>query len=178
MLMSQWFRRLHRWATPLIAITFLIVLSTGILLQLKKNLAWVQPPTAKSSGTLPGVTFDELFAAVRSDPRMQVESWADVNRVDFRPKDGVVKIDANNRWEMQIDVTTGAVLSTAYRRSDLIESIHDGSWFHSSAKLWIFLPSAIILLLLWVTGIVLFIQPWLRKARGRAASSPSGGTRR
>jgi hypothetical protein len=118
-----------------------------------------------------------MLATVRADPRLQVESWKDVNRVDFRPKDGVVKIDALNRWEMQIDVASGAVLSVAYRRSDLIESIHDGSWFHSSAKLWIFLPSAVILLLLWVTGIVLFIQPWLRKSRGRTAVAPSGGTR-
>jgi len=178
MLLSQWFRRLHRWATPFIAVTFLIVLSTGILLQLKKNLPWVQPPTVKGSGAIPGVTFAEMLATVRSDPRMGVESWADVNRVDFRPKDGVVKIDTLNRWEMQIDVATGAVLSVAYRRSDLIESIHDGSWFHASAKLGIFLPSAIILLLLWVTGIVLFIQPWLRKGRGRAATTSSPGARR
>ncbi len=177
MLLSQWFRRLHRWATPFIAVTFLIVLTTGILLQLKKNLPWVQPPTAEASGTIPGVTFAELLATVRAEPRMQVESWADVNRVDFRPKDGVVKIDALSRWEMQIDVTNGRVLSVAYRRSDLIESIHDGSWFHSSAKLWIFLPSAVILLLLWVTGIVLFIQPWLRKARGRAAAPASTAPR-
>lgn len=177
MLLSQWFRRLHRWATPFVAGTFLIVLSTGILLQLKKNLPWVQPPTVKGSSSIPGITFEQLLATVRADPRLQVESWKDVNRVDFRPKDGVVKIDALNRWEMQIDVASGAVLSVAYRRSDLIESIHDGSWFHSSAKLWIFLPSAVILLLLWVTGIVLFIQPWLRKGRSRTPVAPTGGTR-
>ena len=47
----------------------------------------------------------------------------------------------------------------AYRRSDLIESLHDGSWFHDRAKLWVFLPTAAVVLMLWGTGIYLFFLP-------------------
>jgi hypothetical protein len=60
---------------------------------------------------------------------------------------------------VQVDTNTGSVLQVAYRRSDLIESIHDGSFFHDQAKLWVFLPTAIIVLGLWVTGMYLFILP-------------------
>ncbi|MFT5130288.1 MAG: hypothetical protein ACI8W8_003917 [Rhodothermales bacterium] len=41
----------------------------------------------------------------------------------------------------------------AFRRSDLIESIHDGSYFNDHFKLWVFLPAGIVLAALLVTGI-------------------------
>lgn len=40
----------------------------------------------------------------------------------------------------------------AYRRNELIESLHDGSWFHKHAKLWI-------------SGIYLFVAPLLKKRK-------------
>ena len=56
----------------------------------------------------------------------------------------------------------------AYRRSDFIESIHDGTYFHDMAKLGVFLPSAIILLVLWITGMYLFFTTLLAKQRVKA----------
>ncbi len=53
----------------------------------------------------------------------------------------------------------------AYRRNELIESLHDGSWFHKHAKLWIFLPGSVILLVLWILGIYLFVAPLLKKRK-------------
>jgi hypothetical protein len=62
-------------------------------------------------------------------------------------------------------------LQTAYRRSDLMESLHDGSWFHPLAKLWIFLPAGVIVFVLWVTGIYLFLLPIRsRRAKSRGDS--------
>jgi hypothetical protein len=43
--------------------------------------------------------------------------------------------------------------------------MHDGSWFHEAAKLWLFLPSAIIVLGLWITGIYLFLLPFRARAQ-------------
>ncbi len=66
-----------------------------------------------------------------------------------------------------MDLATGDVLHSAYRRSDLIESLHDGSWFHDAAKLYVFLPVAVVVFGLWATGIYLFFLPiavrWRRK---------------
>ena len=81
----------------------------------------------------------------------------------MRPDKGIVKVRAKNRWEIQIDLERGTVLKTAYRRSDIIEKIHDGSWFHDAAKLWIFLPVGIIVLILWLSGMYLFFVPILAK---------------
>ena len=65
----------------------------------------------------------------------------------------------------------------AYRRSDVIETIHDGSWFHDNVKLWIFLPTAVVVLGLWITGIYLFILPYgVRWSRARTKASPELAT--
>jgi hypothetical protein len=97
-----------------------------------------------------------------------VQSWKDITRIDIRPAKGVMKVLAKNNWEVQLDSATGQVLQVAYRRSDLIESFHDGSWFGDWAKLGVFLPAALILLVLWITGLVLFFQPyWVKWNRTR-----------
>jgi hypothetical protein len=86
-----------------------------------------------------------------------------------RIQKGIVKVRSQNNWEVQIDTQTGEVLQTAYRRSDIIESIHDGSWFHDKVKLWIFLPTGIVLFILWITGVYMlilsYIVKWKRKLK-------------
>ena len=160
-------RRLHRVGAVLVALPILVVIATGLLLQTKKDWAWVQPPTAEGAGGAPSMRFDEILATARAVPEAGVHTWDDVDRLDVRPGKGVVKVRAKSRWEIQIDTTTGEILQVAYRRSDLIESLHDGSWFHAGAKLWVFLPTGALLLGLWVTGLVLWWQPHAARRRRR-----------
>jgi hypothetical protein len=164
-----WARLGHRWGAIVVAAPFLVVLGTGILLQLKKHWSWVQPATQRGQGKAPTVSWEALLAAARSQPQAAVRQWSDIDRIDIQPGRGLAKIQAKSRWEVQVDIQTGTVLQTAYRRSDLIESLHDGSWFHEHAKLGLFLPVAVIVLGLWVTGVYLFILPyWVRWTRHRA----------
>jgi uncharacterized iron-regulated membrane protein len=174
MSLNLWNRKVHRWGAIAIALPLLIVISTGILLQLKKNWTWVQPPEQRGSGGLPSITFDEILAVLRTVPEAEVHAWSDVNRLDVRPNRGMIKVRAMNEWEVQLDASTGAVLQVAFRRSDIIESIHDGSFFHDAAKLWIFLPAGVILLALWLTGIYLFFLPvWVRRRKRRTGTLPA-----
>ena len=161
-------RKIHYWGAIAAALPVVVIICSGILLQVKKQAAWVQPPERKGSGEIPGVSFDQILAACRAVPESGIRTWEDVDRVDVRPGKGMLKVVAKNRWEVQLDSATGKVLQSAYRRSDLIESIHDGSWFHDFAKLWLFLPAGITLLLLWLTGIYLFLLP-IRVRRRKAA---------
>jgi uncharacterized iron-regulated membrane protein len=164
-------RKCHRWGAILIALPFLLVIVTGILLQLKKDWSWVQPPTLRGQGTAPAIGFDEILQVVRSVPEAEARSWDDVERLDVQPGRGIVKVQLRNRWEIQVDLASGEVLQMAYRRSDLIESLHDGSWFHDRAKYWVFLPTAVVVFGLWVTGMYLFFLPhsvrWARRRRER-----------
>ena len=173
MKLSRLNRLIHRWGSVLIAVPLLVVIVTGVVLQLKKESAWVQPPTQTGTGDHPVLSFDQILAATQTVPEAAVNSWDDIDRLDVRPGKGMLKVRCSNRWEVQLDATTGDVLQVAFRRSDLIESIHDGSFFHENVKLWIFLPASVVLLALWVTGIYLFLLPYLalRKKRQRAVAS-------
>jgi uncharacterized iron-regulated membrane protein len=161
-----WNRKLHRWGAVAVAVPFLCVICTGILLQIKKQLDWVQPPERRGSSTIPAISLPEILERVRAIPQIGIRSWDDVDRVDVRPGKGMLKVVSNSRWEVQLDVATGDVLQVAYRRSDLIETIHDGSFFHPFAKLGVFLPMGVLVLGLWITGIYLWLLPY----RARRAS--------
>ena len=152
-----------------IAMPLAVVLVTGVLLLLKKEFTWIQPPTIGGEQTGLALEFDQILTVARTVPEAQIQTWDDVDRLDVRPGKGMLKVRTEDGWEIQIDANTGAVLQVAYRRSDLIESIHDGSFFGDYAKLWIFLPSALAAIGLWITGMVLFFHPYLAKSRKRKA---------
>ncbi len=160
-------RKIHKWGAIIIALPFLVVLITGLLLQVKKQSAWVQPPTTEGSAQIPSISFDEILNISASVPEAEIQTWADVDRLDVRPDKGIVKVRAVNHWEIQIDTDTGEILQIAFRRSHIIEAMHDGSWFHESAKLWIFLPTGLVVTVLWITGIYLFFLPYVSKRKNR-----------
>jgi uncharacterized iron-regulated membrane protein len=176
-----WNRKLHRWGAIAVAVPFLLVICTGVLLQLKKQLPWVQPPERRGGAEAPALSMTDVLERVRVVPQAGIRTWDDVDRIDVRPAKGMLKVVGTNRWEVQLDVATGEVLQVAYRRSDLIESLHDGSFFHPLAKLGIFLPAGLIVLGLWLTGIYLWLLPWrVRRAKqdGGALNRRRGERRR
>lgn len=167
---NVWSRRLHRWGATAAMAPFLVVICTGILLLLKKQVAWVQPPIAAPAVMSLGSTLclESVLAAVVAQPASGIAGWDDVLRLDYKPSDGVIKVIGKAGKEVQVCATEGRVVQVATRRSDLIESLHDGSWFHSGVKLWVFLPSACIVLGLWMTGLYLFVLPiWARRRGAR-----------
>lgn len=150
--------KIHYWGSAVIIIPLLIVLGSGLLLQVKKEFAWIQPKTMKTKYRDLTLTFDKILEVAKTVEEAKINSWKDVKLLDVRPGKGITKIRAKNNWEIQIHNESAEVLAVNFRRSDIIESIHDGSWFHDAAKLWVFLPSALILLLLSLTGLYLFLK--------------------
>lgn len=161
-------RQIHHWGSFVVSLPLIVMIGAGILLMLKKEIEWIQPSTQRGvSKELPSLSIEDLFAAVRAVPEAGISDWRDLDRADFKISKGVVKFVSPNRWEIQVDVHTGEVLQVAYRRSDLIESIHDGSFFADWAKLYLFLPAGIVLLVLWLTGIYLFFLPHAKRWKKR-----------
>lgn len=169
-------RRLHRWGAIIFFIPLALVVGSGLLLQVKKQVPWVQPPTKKGVAplTIPKQTWEQIFTAVQGVPEAQINQWSDIDRLDIRVDRGIAKVVSRNRWEVQVDLETGAVLQRAYRRSDLIESLHDGTFFGEWAKLGLFLPNGIVLAILLLTGLYLWYLPIRsrRRKKARAAFKP------
>ena len=161
---NKWTRKTHYWGAFLIFIPTIIIIGTGILLQVKKEINWIQPATTIGNiKNNPSISFDEILTIAKTVPDAEIHSWEDIDRLDVRIQAGIVKVRSKNNWEIQIDTQSGTILQQAYRRSDIIESIHDGSWFHDKVKLWIFLPTGIVLFILWITGVYMLILPYIVK---------------
>jgi len=168
MKLSKLTRVSHRWGSIIALLPLMIIIASGIILQLKKVSPYIQPPTQHGAGTSPAIGFELILEVAKTVPEAEIQSWEDVDRLDVRPGEGVVKVRCKNRYEVQIDTETAEVLHVAVRRSDLIESIHDGSYFNDHFKLWVFLPAGIVLAMLVITGIYLFLLPYLvRRKRVR-----------
>lgn len=167
MKLSKKIRQIHYWISPFIIIPVILIFTTGVLLQLKKQSNWIQPSIEKVSTNKPTMLMSYLEAA-KSVPEAEIESWDDINRIDIRPDKGIAKIRSKNHWEIQIDSQTAEVFSVNYRRSDIIESVHDGSFFTDYVKFGWFLPTGILLIVVSISGIYMFLLPFvLRDKRAK-----------
>lgn len=159
-------RKVHYWASFVIALPLLVIFTTGLLLQVKKQWSWVQPVEHHGSSTTPQINLDRIYAAVAGLEELSISGWNDIHRLDIRPSKGVAKVTLHENWEVQVDLETGAVLHSAYRRSDLIESLHDGTFFAGDwTRYGLFLPAGILLLWLWISGMWMWWVPYAAKRR-------------
>jgi uncharacterized iron-regulated membrane protein len=177
MKISRLIRNIHHWGSPILMLPLGIIIVAGIFLMLKKDVDWIQPPTQRSALTVegaPDTTLAQLYDAAVAIPELEITAWEQFDRIDVRSDRGVAKFIAPNRWEAQIDLVTLEVLSLEYRRSDLFEQIHDGSFFADWVKTFIFFPVGIVLFVIWLTGIWMFFEPyakrWQRSQRRSARS--------
>ena len=163
------FRKIHHWGSFLISLPLIIMIGAGVLLMLKKEVEWIQPSSLKGieRNSVPMASMQDLFEAALSVEKAGFESWEQLSRADLKPGNGIIKFVSSTDWEVQIDTHTAEVLKVAQRRSDVIEAIHDGSYFADWVKLWIFLPAGIGLFVLWITGIYLFFVLELKKMKSR-----------
>lgn len=170
MTVNKLFRDIHHWGSLAVMIPLGIMIVAGIFLMLKKEFDWIQPSSQSSTieaAGAPETTLLELYEAAAAIPELETTDWARFDRVDIQPDRGIVKFVSTNRWEAQIDLITLEVLSLEYRRSDLIEQIHDGSFFADWVKLYVFLPAGLVLFVMWLTGIWLFFLPHLKRWQRR-----------
>ncbi|NQY93445.1 MAG: PepSY domain-containing protein [Campylobacteraceae bacterium] len=152
---------MHYWGASLIIIPFIIILCSGILLQVKNEFNWIQPKTEKiekSNSNKLSLTLKQILQSAMSIQETKISSWKDIKDININPSKGITKLRTKDKWEIQIHNATGEILSVNYRRSDIIKSIHDGSFFSDIIKLWVFLPTAFILLVMSLTGTYMFFK--------------------
>ena len=127
------FRKIHRTTGALLFIFFFIIAVSGLSLGWKKNSnGLILPKSYQGSSTelsnwLPLDTLQIIaFNTMRDSIDQNID--LDLQRIDARPKKGMVKFVFNNHyWGIQLDGATGDVLAITKRRSDFFENIHDGS---------------------------------------------------
>jgi uncharacterized iron-regulated membrane protein len=160
----------HKWTGTILAVLVGLTACTGFLLLIKKKVDWIQPPTERGAeGELADfLRIQDVIAIALAQNHPAFQSFDDIERIDVRPDKRVHKIHSHHEYaELQIDAITGEVLSTDVRRSDWLESLHDGSFFGSFVHEWVMPIVPIALLFLIFSGIWLWIEPMVRRARRR-----------
>ena len=155
-------RSFHRSLALLSALPLVVIFATGVILSLSPKIEWLQPHSPKLNESV-SLTFDQILAIAQKVPEAQIHSWTDVAQIDARPSTGVVRVRALNYWEIQINGKSGEVIKVAPRWKTLLVELHEGSWFTSWSRTWIFFPTGLCALALWFSGVWL----WLRRPRKR-----------
>jgi uncharacterized iron-regulated membrane protein len=161
-------RRWHRLTGVSLALFVLISSITGLLLAWKKQVAWLQPveytgvSTNIEAWANPNLIASAANMALMDTLKMEEANLPVIDRLDFRPKRGIVKVIYKGDWEVQVDATTGIIYSVAKRNVDWIERLHDGSivadWFKNVSMSFLSLG----LLFMLSTGMWIW---WVRRSR-------------
>ncbi|MEZ5990276.1 MAG: PepSY-associated TM helix domain-containing protein [Planctomycetota bacterium] len=160
----------HRWVGVGASLLVVLAASTGLLLLLKKDVAWIQPPTQRDRAEGPYLSIEALYERLFALGRPDLRSEADIERVDFRPGKKVYKVHlVRDHQEVQVGAVSGAILSQEKRWSDFLEDLHDGSFAGGLAHGWLWPLFAACLAFLALSGLWLWLEPLLRRARRRRA---------
>lgn len=148
--------KMHYYLGLIVAIPWIIVIVSGLLLQVRYEVPWVKPPLQTGSEGVPELQFTEVMRKAGLIPGVDLSDWEDVWRFYVYPNKGVVSVRSKSRWQTQFDLNTGELLDLSFRRTDLIEDIHEGKWM--GANFWLFLPVHVVSLFLWFFGVVIWIN--------------------
>lgn len=157
------YRVYHRYLGLFTGVLVLISSLTGILLAWKKDVDLLQPPTQKGVSTDLQLWIPHHEMAARAvaalDSAVAVKNNP-IDRIEARLDKGIVKtIFLEGSWEVQLDASTGKVLSVARRHSDWIEKVHDGSIISDLFKVISMNVLGLGLLILMFTGFFLWFYP-------------------
>jgi uncharacterized iron-regulated membrane protein len=165
--MFRFSRKLHKWISVFACLFLVLISGTGLFLGLKSKLAWVRPPTMEGTAVETEADIISIDAAMESAftaGYAELAEPGDVDRMEYRPKDNLFKVTSKDGYrEVQVDAGTGEVLSTGQRNDQLMEDLHDLSFFGDALHDWILPVVAVGLFVLGVTGIVMFWTPVFRR---------------
>jgi uncharacterized iron-regulated membrane protein len=182
------FREWHSWGGLFLSFFILVVAVTGILLN-HKDLFFHRTNTPARSGLLTTATdLTSLNVSFPQALQLAREHYGDesLEKIELKDDGGALtyKVAKGDGEEIRIDAVTGAV-TTKYGKvlsgsgenqlnwGKIVDDLHTGRIFGAAGKLTVDFTSGVIILLT-LTGIYLWVVPWLRKRenRRRRADAP------
>lgn len=187
--LTQLCYKYHYWVALVVMVPWLVVVSSGLILQLRHEIPGVMPHYAQGSGSVPVLQYQEVLDIAKTIPELRVEGWSDVWRVYARPGEGIMEIRTKVGYGAQIDAATGDVLDVYARSADFWEDVHEGIFGRHqlygekvfgdnkiNLSMWVFLPVNIIALFLWFTGVVVALRSTVKKPVAVPVPAPARAT--
>lgn len=165
-------RKVHRYTGVFLFLFFFIIAITGFLLGWKQQFGGIILPKAQkgsSENLKEWLPLDVLTqkATFYLQENLGKDVSTKLRKIDIRKEKGIAKfIFRNHYYGVQVDGATGELLSVAYRNSDLIEDLHDGSFIdkligtkHKQFEMFYTLIMSLALVIFTVTGFWLWYGP-------------------
>lgn len=153
----------HRWIAIIIMIPILITTITGTLLLMRNQISWIQPQTLKRDRSEQWATIDQVFDAIRHEPKTHIQSWKEISSIIYKASKGTIQIRTKNKQLIQLDGTSAEILSIAPRRTGWLIQLHEGTYWGKGVRLYVFLPAALGLILLIISGGILTFKHYKRR---------------
>lgn len=164
---ARWLHRAafyaHLWLGVLFTVVLLSISITGILLNHKRGLGLM--PEVDHAPSAPFTTALPLAAlADRARGAASGIGTTDIDRMDVRPREGLVKVrfrDAAST-EVTVDINSGQILNVGARGDVFLERLHSGETFGDG---WVLMSdaAAIALAILLISGYWLWLAPKWRR---------------
>lgn len=162
-------RSLHRWIGLANSLFLVLIASTGLLLAMKKRFDWIQPATQKGeamASVAEVAPIGQIADAVFELKIPELASHDDFNRFELHVDKNVFKVTSKEGFrEVQVDAKTAKVLSVSVRNDQLLETIHDMSFFSPALHAWLLPVVAVCLFLLGISGAYMFAVPIFRRRK-------------
>lgn len=170
-------RSLHRWIGFVSSLFLAVISVTGFFLAMKGQFAFMRPPVqeaAKVERAEDILPMAQILQIAFDAGHPELSELKEVDRVDYRPKDNVFKVVSKDGYrEVQVGGADGKIVSDAFRNDQLMEDIHDMSFFADAAHGYLLPVVAVGLCFLSISGIIIFLTPivrrWKFKRQKRAA---------
>ncbi|KAF3984814.1 MAG: hypothetical protein HFP81_00250 [Methylococcales symbiont of Hymedesmia sp. n. MRB-2018] len=153
MRLSVFSHKLHRVSAYVIAIPFLVILITGILLLLRKDLPFMR------SGGEPNIKVEQIqkmeYVFNVIDDRFNVR-FDDIKAVHLYINRGIYRVDDKQGKTYNLKADDLTTISTYVKKdtiSNFIFRLHEGTIFGDFTLYFIYLPSSIFMMLLLFSGI-------------------------
>lgn len=160
-------RALHRWIGFFASLFLAVISVTGFFLAMKDRFAFMRPPVqeaAKLERAQDILPVAQVLQIAYDAGHPELSEIKEVDRVDYRPKDNVFKVVSKDGYrEIQVDGTEGKIVSNAFRNDQLMEDIHDMSFFSDLMHGYLLPVVAVCLCTLSISGIIIFLVPIVRR---------------
>lgn len=123
--------QVHLWIGVLFSAVLLVISITGILLNHKTALGLMPEVSNKRSADFPRALPLPELSRIALEAAGETKGVAAIDRMDVRPKNGLVKVRLRDRstTEVTVDIYTGQVLHMGARSDVFMEKLHSPESF-------------------------------------------------
>ena len=157
-------RKVHKWAGLILSVFFMFIAVTGLLLVYMIPLGVADElRMGKDASPSQSIPMEKVVSIATSQDLPGADSVEDIFRIEYRPSANVYQVRFNNGQGVQMDVSTGKVLSTNPDYSTFLITLHDGTFFGDWYRYSILTMTGLSLILLSFSGYYMFGNPLYKR---------------